>query len=46
MLSAAGVGVAFHAKPIVQEVADVKINFGDLTSLLFLQGYTVDEFYS
>ncbi|MDB4219933.1 phosphoserine phosphatase SerB [bacterium] len=46
MISAAGVGVAFHAKPIVQEVADVKINFGDLTSLLFLQGYTVDEFYS
>ena len=44
MLSAAGLGVAFHAKPIVQEVADVKINFGDLTSLLFLQGYTVDEF--
>lgn len=44
MLSAAGLGVAFHAKPIVQKVADVKINFGDLTSLLFLQGYTVDEF--
>lgn len=44
MLSAAGLGVAFHAKPIVQKVADVKINFGDLTSLLFLQGYTVDDF--
>ena len=44
MLSAAGLGVAFHAKPIVQDAADVKINFGDLTSLLFLQGYTVDEF--
>ena len=44
MLELAGVGVALHAKKIVQEVINIKINFGDLTSLLFLQGYTESEF--
>jgi phosphoserine phosphatase len=39
MLKAAGLGVAFHAKPIVAEAAAASINHGDLTSLLFLQGY-------
>jgi phosphoserine phosphatase len=44
MLDLAGLGVALHAKKIVQEVTNIKINFGDLTSLLFLQGYTESEF--
>ncbi len=39
MLGAAGLGVAFHAKPAVAESADVRIDHGDLTALLYLQGY-------
>ena len=44
MLLAAGLGVALHAKPKVQAEARCRINFGDLTSLLYLQGYTQAEF--
>jgi phosphoserine phosphatase len=44
MIEAAGLGVAYHAKPAVAEAADVRIDHGDLTALLFLQGYTADEF--
>lgn len=44
MLNAAGIGVALHAKPAVAAEVDARINHGDLTSLLFLQGYTKDEF--
>ena len=44
MLAAAGMGVALHAKPVVAAQAPLRINFGDLTSLLFLQGYGEDEF--
>lgn len=44
MLDEAGLGVAIHAKPIVAEAAQVRIDHGDLTALLFLQGYTADEF--
>jgi phosphoserine phosphatase len=44
MLQAAGLGVALHAKPHVQEAASVRINHGDLTSLLFLQGISRGEF--
>lgn len=44
MIRAAGLGVALHAKPVVADTAPVKINFGDLTALLFLQGYTRDAF--
>jgi len=44
MLKLAGTGVALHAKPAVQAQCDVRINHGDLTALLFLQGYTRDEF--
>jgi phosphoserine phosphatase len=46
MLQAAGLGVAFRAKPIVAEQAHAKINHTDLTALLFLQGYTINEFSS
>lgn len=44
MLGAAGTGVALHAKPSVQAACDIRINHGDLTALLYLQGYSRDEF--
>jgi phosphoserine phosphatase len=44
MIEAAGLGVAFHAKPILRKAADVQIDHGDLTALLYLQGYSQDEF--
>lgn len=44
MLGLAGTGVALHAKPVVAEACDFRINFGDLTALLYLQGYARDEF--
>lgn len=44
MLSAAGLGVAFRAKPIVAEAAQIRIDHGDLTALLYLQGYHANEF--
>lgn len=44
MLGRAGLGVAFHAKPAVAEVADARIDHGDLTALLYLQGIPQSEF--
>ncbi|WP_223425189.1 phosphoserine phosphatase SerB [Tateyamaria pelophila] len=44
MLRRAGMGVALHAKPSVAAQCDVRVNFGDLTALLFLQGYARSEF--
>ncbi|MCG6882999.1 MAG: phosphoserine phosphatase SerB [Silicimonas sp.] len=44
MIDAAGMGVALHAKPVVAEAAKLRIDHGDLTALLFLQGYSRDEF--
>ncbi|HLA03097.1 MAG TPA: phosphoserine phosphatase SerB [Aestuariivirga sp.] len=44
MLQAAGMGVALHAKPKVQEAVSLCINHGDLTALLYLQGYTKAQF--
>ena len=44
MLQEAGMGVALHAKPKVQEAAPICINHGDLTALLYLQGYSATEF--
>lgn len=44
MIGVAGLGVAYHAKPIVAEAADTAINHGDLTSLLYLQGYRDSDF--
>jgi phosphoserine phosphatase len=44
MLLAAGTGVALHAKPRVQAECEVRVNHGDLTALLYLQGYGRDEF--
>ena len=40
MLMNAGTGIAFHAKPSVAEQAKVVINHGDLSAILFVQGYT------
>ncbi len=39
MLMAAGLGVAFHAKPVVAAQARAKVDHGDLTALLYAQGY-------
>lgn len=44
MLGLAGAGVALHAKPSVAAQCDIRINHGDLTALLFLQGYGIEEF--
>jgi len=44
MLTEAGMGVALHAKPTVQEGSLIRINHGDLTALLHLQGYTRKQF--
>lgn len=44
MLQQAGTGVALHAKPSVAAQVDIRINHGDLTALLYLQGYAAEEF--
>ena len=44
MLAAAGTGIAMHAKPIVAERARYRIDYGDLTALLYLQGYCREDF--
>jgi phosphoserine phosphatase len=44
MIGAAGLGVAFRAKPVVAAAAAASIRHGDLTALLYLQGYRWDEF--
>ena len=44
MLLAAGSGVALHAKPRVQAECQIRVNHGDLTALLYLQGYARDDF--
>lgn len=43
MLGLAGFGVALHAKPSVAAECDIRINHGDLTALLYVQGYRTDE---
>lgn len=44
MLGEAGAGVAFHAKPKVAEAAAFRVDHGDLTALLYMQGYRRAEF--
>ena len=44
MLRAAGTGVALHAKPSVAAEAKIRLDFSDLTGLLYLQGYRKSEF--
>ena len=44
MIQLAGSGVALHAKPAVAAQAQIRINHGDLTALLYLQGYAQADF--
>jgi phosphoserine phosphatase len=44
MVEAAGLGVAYHAKPALEDKADAVIRYSDLTALLYLQGYREDQF--
>jgi phosphoserine phosphatase len=44
MVEAAGLGVAYHGKPAIKEAAAACIEHGDLTALLYAQGYRRDEF--
>jgi len=46
MIRAAGLGVAFHAKPIVAGEARARVDHADLRALLFAQGYCADEIVS
>ncbi len=44
MIEAAGLGVAYRAKPIVAAQAHARIDHADLTALLYFQGYSADQF--
>lgn len=44
MLKRAGAGVALHAKPVVAAECALRVNHGDLTALLYLQGYAREDF--
>jgi len=44
MIAAAGLGVAYHAKPVVAAAARVRVDHTDLRALLFAQGYRAAEF--
>jgi len=44
MIQQAGLGVAYHAKPAVAAAAAARIDHGDLTALLYAQGYRREEF--
>jgi phosphoserine phosphatase len=44
MLGIAGSGVALHAKPVVAAQAKMRIDYGDLTALLYIQGYRKTDF--
>ena len=43
MLAAAGIGIAFHAKPLVAGTARRRLDHADLTGVLYAQGYRKDE---
>jgi phosphoserine phosphatase len=44
MIQASGLGVAYRAKPVVAAQADARIDYADLTALLYFQGYRSTEF--
>jgi phosphoserine phosphatase len=44
MITAAGLGVAYRAKPVLAQQADAKLDKADLTALLYFQGYGADHF--
>ncbi len=43
MITAAGLGIAYHAKPVVQQRARAKVNHCDLSALLYVQGYRDEQ---
>lgn len=43
MIEASGLGIAYHAKPSLREQARYRIDYGDLTALLYVQGYRGSE---
>ena len=43
-IEAAGLGVAYRAKPVVAARADARVDHADLTALLYFQGYGADQF--
>lgn len=46
MIEAAGLGVAYRAKPIVAAQANAKVDHTDLTTLLYFQGFKAEEFHA
>jgi phosphoserine phosphatase len=44
MLKAAGLGIAFRAKPVVTAAIDNRVDFADLRALLFAQGFSARAF--
>ncbi|MEM9632950.1 MAG: phosphoserine phosphatase SerB [Pseudomonadota bacterium] len=44
MIERSGAGVAYRAKPAVAAAADFRVDHGDLTALLYLQGYAEEDF--
>lgn len=44
MIERSGAGIAYRAKPAVAAAADFRVDHGDLTALLYLQGYAENEF--
>jgi phosphoserine phosphatase len=44
MIRAAGLGVAFHAKPVVAREAHARVDYANLRALLFAQGYPASAF--
>ena len=46
MIQAAGLGVAFHAKPVVAAAARARVDYADLRAVLFAQGYRAQEIVS
>ncbi len=44
LIKAAGMGIAFHAKPVLADAANAQIRHTDLTSALYFQGYKKDDF--
>ena len=46
MIEAAGLGVAYHGKPVVAAAARFRLDHADLSGLLYLQGYHAQEFHA
>jgi len=44
MIEAAGLGIAYRAKPLVAARAAARIDHADLTALLYFQGYRIEDF--